>query len=105
MTTQDPGRARALVVADKTERVRNYHASMVQALAELTAAADLDHPHEFRPEHFSRRVNAHETMTFAELYPSLKRGELVTGAQDKRWREMWEMAQADSFAPAAFQSP
>ncbi len=32
-------------------------------------------------------------------------GELVTGAQDKRWREMWEMAQADSFAPAAFQSP
>ena len=95
VTTQNPTRARALVVADKTERVRNYHASMLQALAELTAAAGLDHPHEFRPEHFSRRVNAHETMTFAELYPSLKRGELVTGAQDKRWREMWEMVQAE----------
>jgi len=31
-------------------------------------------------------------MTFAELYPSLKRGELITGAHDKRWREMWESA-------------
>ena len=34
VTTQDPTRARALVVADKTERVRNYHRSMLHALAE-----------------------------------------------------------------------
>ena len=101
VATQDKTRARALVVADKTERVRNYHASMVHALAELTAAAGLDHPHEFRPEHFSRRVNAYESMTFAELYPSLRRGELLTGAHDMRWRETWETARADSFAPAS----
>ena len=101
VTTQDPTRARALVVPDKAERVRSYHASMGHALAELVAAAGLDHPHELRPEHFSRRVNVHESMTFAELYPALKRGELITGAHDSRWREMWESAQADSFAPAA----
>ncbi len=101
VTTQDPTRARALVVQDKKERVRSYHASMVHALAELVSAAGLDHPHELKPEHFSRRVNVHESMTFAELYPSLKRGELITGAHDKRWREMWESAREDSFAPAA----
>ncbi len=101
VTTQDPTRARALVVEDKTERVRNYHASMVRALAELIAAAGLDYPHELKPEHFSRRVNAHESMTFAELYPALKRGELITGSHDERWRKMWEAARADSFAPAA----
>ena len=100
VTTQDKTRSRALVVEDKKERVRSYHRSMVHALAELIAAAGLNHPHDLKPEHLSRRVNVHESMTFAELYPSLKRGELIIGSQDETWRKMWDMAQADSFAPA-----
>ena len=100
VATQDPTRARALVVEDKAERVRRYHASVLHALAELTAAAGLDQPRDFRPEHFSRRVSPTESMTYAELYPSLKRGELLSGAHDKRWRDAWEMARAESFAPA-----
>jgi glutamate synthase domain-containing protein 2 len=101
VATQDRTRSRALVIADKTERVRRYHASMLHALAELTAAAGLDHPQEFGPEHFSRRINANESMTYAELYPALKRGELLTGAHDKRWRDMWDRAWPNSFAPAS----
>src|SRR5271165_1080990 len=69
VATQDKTRSRALVVEDKTERVRSYQASMLHALA--------------------------------ELYPELRRGELITGAHDKHWRQMWEMARADSFAPAS----
>src|SRR5208283_3057170 len=95
VATQDRTRSRALVVENKAERVRRYHASMLHALAELTAAAGLDHPQDFQPEHFSRRVNPYDTMTFAELYPTLKRGELITGAHDPRWREMWESARSD----------
>src|SRR5271165_6958563 len=100
VATQDLSRSRALVVTDKTERVRSYHFSMMRALAELIAAAGLEHPHELKPEHLSRRVSVHETMTFAELYPALKRGELITGAHDETWRKAWEMARADTFAPA-----
>ena len=100
VATQDKTRSRALVVEDKSQRVWRYHASMLHALAELTAAAGLEHPQDFRPEHFSRRVSAHESMTFAELYPALRRGELITGAHDGRWREVWDMARAGSFAPA-----
>jgi glutamate synthase domain-containing protein 2 len=100
VSTQDPSRARALVVEDKTERVRSFHHSMLHALAELIAAAGLEHPHDLKPEHISRRVNVHESMTFAELYPALKRGELIIGAHDPHWQEMWDMARADSFAPA-----
>src|SRR5271166_372676 len=99
VATQDLTRGRALVVTDKTERVCNYHASMVQALADLVAAAGLNHPHELKPEHFSRRVNVHESMTFAELYPALERGELISGSRDEIWRKAWDMARADSFAP------
>jgi glutamate synthase domain-containing protein 2 len=98
VTTQDKTRSRALVVEDKTERVRNFHRSMLAALAELTAAAGLDHPRSFRPIHFSRRVGGEETMTFAELYPALESGELIAGARGEAWREWWEMARPDRFA-------
>ncbi len=104
VATQDKMRARALVVEDKMERVRAYHASMLHALAELTAAAGLEHPQDFRPDHFSRRVSARETMTLAELYPAPRRGELAEGAREPRWREMWDMARAETFAPASLEA-
>ncbi len=100
VATQDKTRSRALVVEDKTERVRNFHRSMLHALAELTAAAGLDHPQDFRPVHFSRRVSAREVMTFAQLYPTLEAGELIAGARDESLRKLWGMARADSFALA-----
>ena len=101
VTSQDPSRSRALYVPDKAQRVHNFHRSTLHALAELTAAAGLDHPNDFRPSHFCRRVSTHEVMTFAELYPSLTDGELLTGARDHTLREAWNMAKADSFAVAA----
>lgn len=100
VATQDKTRSRALVVEDKTERVRNFHRSMLHALAELTAAAGLDHPQDFRPAHFSRRVSAREVMTFAELYPTVDSGELIFGARDESLRKLWAMARADSFSIA-----
>ena len=70
------------------------------ALADLVAAAGLNHPHELTPEHFSRRVNVHGSETFAELYPALERGELISGSRDEIWRRAWDMARADSFTPS-----
>ena len=70
------------------------------ALAELLAAAGLEHPQELRPIHFSKRTSATEVCSFAKLYPAPRPGELVDGTQDPRFREAWAMAQAESFAPA-----
>jgi glutamate synthase domain-containing protein 2 len=100
VTTQDPTRSRALYVPDKAERVFNFHRSTLHALAELTAAAGLDHPNDFHPAHFCRRVSTHEVMTFADIYPSLADGELLAGARDQKLREAWGMARVDSFAVA-----
>ena len=58
VATQDPTRQRALVVDDKWVRVKNFHAATLQALSEFVAAAGLDHPNEFMPAHFCRRVSA-----------------------------------------------
>jgi glutamate synthase domain-containing protein 2 len=101
VTTQDPSRNRALVVPDKIERVFNYHHSTLHALTELIAAAGLEHPQEIRPIHFSQRTSTTEVCTFAQLYPSLRPGELIDGTSDVRFREAWAMARADSFAPNA----
>jgi hypothetical protein len=100
VATQDPSRSRALVVPDKSERVYNFHRSTIQALAELTAAAGLDHPSDFHPVHFWRRINARESTTFAEIYPSVETGELVAGASDESLRKAWSMARVDSFRVA-----
>ncbi len=97
VSTQDRARQRALVVPDKSERVFNFQRATVEALAELVAAAGLDHPAELTPEHFSRRVSAHEVKTFAELYPPLKPGELLSGTRDRRFANAWDMASAKEF--------
>src|SRR5437660_2992742 len=99
VTTQDPSRARALVVPLKTERVYMYHHATLHALSELLAAAGLDHPHQLRPIHFSKRTSSTEVMSFAKLYPQLRPGELIEGTQDPRFRDAWAMARTDSFQP------
>ncbi|NKC30603.1 FMN-binding glutamate synthase family protein [Falsiroseomonas selenitidurans] len=99
VATQDPTRSRALVVPDKAQRVAQFQAATVAALAELVAAAGLDHPGQLRPHHFFRRVSAQEVRSFAELFPELTPGELLAGTADARFREAWAMADAHSFAP------
>jgi hypothetical protein len=100
VTTQDPSRNRALVVPHKIERVYNYHHATLHALAELLAAAGLEHPQQIRPIHFSQRSSTTDVLSFARLYPSLRPGELIDGTADPRFREAWAMARADSFSAA-----
>lgn len=102
VTTQDPTRNRALVVPDKTIRVYNYHHATLHALAEIIAAAGLNHPEEIRPIHFSHRLSGTEVLSFARLYPELAPGELLTGkTQSPRFHNAWELAQAESFDPSS----
>jgi len=71
----------------------------MHSLIELTAAAGLDHPNEFTPHHFSRRISGSEVMSFAQLYPQLASGELLSGTNDLRFRDAWTMASATDFRP------
>jgi glutamate synthase domain-containing protein 2 len=100
VTTQDPTRNRALYVPDKIDRVHNYHHATLHALAELMAAAGLEHPSELRPIHFSQRRSTTEVASFAQLYPALRPGELLEGTGDARFKDAWAMARTDTFAPA-----
>lgn len=101
VATQDPARQRGIVVPAKAERVMQFHRETVKALAELIAAAGLDHPGQLKPQHFMHRAAPDRVVTFAELYRQLAPGELLAGTSDPRFREAWFLARADSFAPHA----
>jgi glutamate synthase domain-containing protein 2 len=98
VATQDLTRNRALVVPDKLQRVYNYHHATLEALAELIAAAGLDHPNEIRGIHFSHRMSGTEVWSYARMYPALAEGELLAGTEDVRFRDPWAMARPDTFA-------
>jgi glutamate synthase domain-containing protein 2 len=100
VATQDAWRGRAIHVPDKTERVANFHRATLHCLAELTAAAGLDHPNQFELDQFRRRISERAVMSFAQLYPPLDKDELLSGARDSILFNLWDKASAQSFAPA-----
>ncbi|MGA9660781.1 MAG: FMN-binding glutamate synthase family protein [Pseudomonas alloputida] len=100
VATQDPLRQRALVVPDKAERVASFHRNTLHALAEMLAAAGLEHPSELRPKHLARRISPSEIGLFSDLHTFLKPGELLSGSiESEFYARMWRMARSDSFAP------
>ena len=102
VATQDPHRQRALVVPDKSQRVANFHAATLHALARADGGG--------RPRP-SQRVPARPYLAphLAERGRDLRRplsgaapsGELVDGTDNPRWRRPWDMASAKSFRAVA----
>ncbi len=100
VTTQDANRQRSLVVDDKSERVFRFHQSTLAALAEVIAAAGLEHPNQLTLNHLWRRVSPNRVESYAQIYPLLAPGALLDGTDDPRYATAWALARADSFMPA-----
>jgi glutamate synthase domain-containing protein 2 len=99
VATQDPSRQRGLVVEAKAQRVANYHRHTVNALADLVAAAGLEHPARLTPAHVQRRLSAQDTASLQETYEWLAPGQLIDGGAPSGWLVDWQRASASSFAP------
>ncbi len=99
VATQDPRRQRALVVEDKAQRVYHFHKNTLQALAEVIAAAGLEHPCELRPYHFYLRSAPNTAIAANMVLDFLEPGELLEGTDNPLFKTNWLLAQAHSFAP------
>lgn len=69
------------------QRVVNFHRATVHELAELTAAAGLHHPNQFKPIHISLRVSPREVVTFDTVYPAPGNKTLANGTAPPRWTQ------------------
>jgi glutamate synthase domain-containing protein 2 len=97
VATQDPKRARALNVPDKTERVYRYQHAVVAEAQRLAASMGLDSPSDVGPHHLMRRVDHANTQSYAELYDWLSPDELLSDPPES-WKTDWEHADPDTFA-------
>jgi glutamate synthase domain-containing protein 2 len=96
VATQDPKFTKGLVVADKAQRVCNFHRNTVEALAEVIAAVGLHSPSELRPRHLFQRTSPTEIRSFEQLYSFYETGQLLDGnAGDLQ--PYWDAARAEAF--------
>jgi glutamate synthase domain-containing protein 2 len=104
VATQDPARARALVVSDKSVRVRNFQALTVASAAQIVASMGLDSFADLTPRKLFRRVDPHVTKTYADLYTWLTPGQLLMDPP-QAWSRDWRLADPGDFRPLADDAP
>jgi glutamate synthase domain-containing protein 2 len=100
VATQDPKRARALDVADKSARVARYQRATVAEAQRLIGSMGLRSPAEVTPHNLMRRVDHVHSRSYAELYEWLEPGRLLDEPPED-WATDWERADPDAFAPRA----
>ncbi|QEG37188.1 FMN-binding glutamate synthase family protein [Bythopirellula goksoeyrii] len=98
VATQDAKLQRALDVGDKSQRAFHFHHNMMESLSDIVAAAGLDHPQEFKPAHFCKRMGPTKLRTFEHAYDFLEKDELLQGTDHPHYKLWWEAASADTFA-------
>ncbi|EGV37253.1 FMN-binding glutamate synthase family protein [Neisseria weaveri] len=98
VATQDPSRQKALDVPDKSQRVKNFHANTLKALADIVGSAGLDHPQQLKPHHIVRRQPDGWIKLLSEHYQFIQSGSLLSGNSERPILErMWNLADPDSF--------
>ncbi len=98
VATQDPWRARALVVKDKKERVYQFQSKTVNSAMQIVASMGLDSFDDLTPRKLFRRVDPQVTKTYHDLFRWLAPGELLAQPPEG-WRRDWAAAGADTFDP------
>lgn len=99
VATQNPRLYRGLVVANKRQRVSQYHRKTVHATAELIASAGLSHTSELTRTHIYRRINQESVQRYDEIFPYLNAGSLLSREPPEAWRLYLNEADPDSFMP------
>ncbi|WP_427017452.1 FMN-binding glutamate synthase family protein [Pseudarthrobacter sp. P1] len=98
VATQDPRRARALDVENKSLRVQRFQEATVSEALRMMASMGAAGPDQLTPLMMRRRIGHLNTKSYAELYDWLAPGELLADAP-QAWAQDWSNASADSFAP------
>ena len=98
VTTQDPKRQIALVVPNKSDRVKNFHQQTLESVQEMLQASGLTQPSDLSLKHIMRRVSDHEVQSLDTLMPSVASGSLLSSHELKGlFQQYWADASPDHF--------
>lgn len=96
IATQNPSRARAVNVDEKSVRVKNFHGATVHAFLELCGAMGFSNPDDLSPADLSSRFEG-RAKNFDEIYEALIANQLHTDTIPNTYRDDWHKASADHF--------
>ncbi|MBL0171830.1 MAG: FMN-binding glutamate synthase family protein [Gemmatimonadaceae bacterium] len=97
VATQNPELVAGLHVGDKSQRVARYHRETVKSFFEVLGATGLQQPQELKPWFIMKRVSAMEIRSYADIYPHLEPGQLLTSPATTGMSRAWEHANAMHF--------
>lgn len=99
VATQDPKRARALDVEDKSTRVFRYQQATVAQAMKIMASMGVGEPAGLTPYMLRKRIGPISQQSYAEIYEWLAPAVLLHDPPDS-WAADWKIADPDSFTPA-----
>ncbi len=97
VATQDPRRARALDVPDKSRRVQLYQRATVDSALRIMSSMGLSRSDELRPHMLRRRIDPTHVRSYAQLYDWLEPGQLLA-EPPAGWAADYLTADPDRFA-------
>jgi glutamate synthase domain-containing protein 2 len=98
VATQDPRRARALDVGDKSLRVQRYQQATVHSAQRIMASMGVSDPGDLHPRMLRRRIDPITVRSAEELHEWLTPGQLLKEPPES-WAADWSGADADRFVP------
>ncbi|NKB35050.1 MAG: FMN-binding glutamate synthase family protein [Pseudomonadales bacterium] len=96
IATQNPSRARAINVPEKSERVRNFHQATVHAFLDLCGAMGFSNPCDLEPSDLYSRLEG-SPRNFDQIYEPLVEGQLLSDTVPDFYRDDWLKASAATF--------
>jgi glutamate synthase domain-containing protein 2 len=98
VATQDKSLSDGLVVADKKQRVANYHEETLRNFVELCGAAGIDDYKQLTRSHIYRRVFMNEVKTFEDIFPSLESGCMNNGNIPEKYKQDFAKANSEKWS-------
>jgi glutamate synthase domain-containing protein 2 len=98
VATQDPARAKAIDVDDKSDRVKNFHHNTLASFFELVGSMGLDDPAKLVPQMVKKRSPYGAQMSMGSLVAPLPFKALIDNTElDESWQHWWQGSSAEQF--------
>ncbi|MEI6859631.1 MAG: FMN-binding glutamate synthase family protein [Shewanella sp.] len=98
IATQDPARAKAINVQQKSLRIKNFHHNTLKSFYELVGSMGLNDPAKLMPQMIKCRSPYGLQMSMPRLIEPIAANALIeNGPMNDTWKIWWESCQAEQF--------